>query len=595
MIIIREYYVMAKNALTRLSQGFKEHKMVKKVTSFFHYWILSLLCIYPVTYAAGKNVCAVVKIRIEQTLSLERQAFDAALTIYNETPTPLENIDIDVHFKDAKGNAVIASSDSNNTSAQFYIRVDDMVGVIGDNVSGNGRIAANSQADIHWLIIPSPGAAGNKVEGQLYFVGATLNYTEAGTPKVMAIGADSITVKPTPELNLDYFLTKDVYADNPLTPDVVEEAEPFKLGVLVSNTGIADASNVSIRSAQPKIIENKQDLLIDFSIIGSKVNGKAVNTGLQTHFGNIPAGKVASGYWIMKTTLAGTFTDISATVSHAENLGGQLTALIKSDAITSHLLAGYVLNNSAGRDNANDFLADDGKAGSPVYRLYETDGQVVPVKDLSQSAKLTYLKKEGNYIYYRLTVPKYDGLLFVDIPDPTLHRYPVTRATTLSNRQLPTDNIWTQFIRENGGTDNAKFVSHLRLFDIASEGRYDIAYNVNRYKRQPPMILMEDFLEAVKATPGKKLRLEIRAIDVNGDEIGLIIKNLPAGATFTRVINEAGEVTYVFEWTPTKAGKYEFIVEAFDGNETSTETIVVEVGEPTPPPAHFVIYDGFEE
>lgn len=563
---------------------------------FSYFLVLFVSIFFPFTSIADNNFCTVVKIRIEQTLSLERQAFDAALTVYNETPITLENVNIDVHFKDAEGNTITATSDSNNTTAQFYIRLDDMTGVIGDSVSGSGKIAGNSQADIHWLIIPAPGAAGDKVEGKLYYVGATLSYKAAGVPKVMAIGADSITVKPTPQLSLDYFLTKDVYGDNPLTTDVVEEAEPFKLGVLVKNSGIVDANNVSIRSAQPKIIDNQQDLLIDFSIIGSKVNGQTVNAGLQTNFGRIPAGEVASGYWLMKSSLAGTFKDITATVSHAENLGGQLTAVIKSDAITSHLLAGYVLNNQSGRDSHNDFLADDGTQGNPLYRLYETDGQISPVKDLSQSASLTYLKKQGNYIYYRLTVPKYNGLLFVDVADPTQHRYPIRQVTNQAKRQLPKDNAWTQFVRENGGTNDAKFTSRLRLFDIASDGAYEVAFNVNAYKPQPPMIFMDKFAESIKASPNRPLSIAIRAIDVNGDEIDMQIKNLPAGATFKRIINNAGEVIYLLEWIPTTKGLYSLIVEAFDGNETSTETITINVDEPTPPviPTNHIFYDSFE-
>ncbi len=559
----------------------------------FSYLLLAFIVVFSPFVYAGNNICAVVKIRIEQTLSLERQAFDAALTVYNEQPASLDNINITVEFKDAEGNPVTATSDTNNTTAQFYIRIDDMTGVIGDNVSGNGRIAGNSQADIHWLIIPSPGASGDKAKGQLYYVGATMTYSQAGVPKVMAIGADSITVKPTPILSLDYFLTRDVYADNPLTPNIIEPAEPFKLGVLVKNSGIVPANNVSIRSAQPKIIENQQDLLIDFNIIGSKVNGQAVNTGLLANFGRIPAGEAASGYWLMQSTLAGTFTDITATVSHAENLGGQLTALIKSDAITSHLLTGYVLNNQSGRDSINDFLADDGNVNTPLYRLYESDGQISPVEDLSQSARLSYLRKYGSYLYYKLKVPQHNGLLFVDMPDPTLHRYPISRVINRANRQLPADNAWTQFVRENGGTNNAAFISRLRLFDIASDGEYEVAFNINAYKPQPPMILMDEFSEAIQASPGKPLSFIVRAIDANNDEIGLQINNLPAGATFTLLTNNAGEVTYLFEWTPTAKGTYDLLIEAFDGSGTSTETITVEVDNPTVP-ANYILYDSFE-
>lgn len=572
----------------------------KEDTVFIRGILLASLAVF-LGVADAKNVCAVVKIRIEQELTLERQAFDAALVIRNDLDTPLENVKVDVSFKDSEGNVVKGTSDASDTSAAFYIRLNDLNGI--KNVDGRGVVNAKSKADIHWLIIPSPGAAGGNVDGKLYFVGATLSYRQAGQDKEVPIGADTITVRPTPKLNLDYFITKDVYGDNPLTKTVKEIPEPFKLGVLVSNSGIADANNVKIRSAQPEIIENKQDLLIDFKIIGSKVNNKPANTGLLVDMGKIPAGKVSSGYWIMKTSLAGTFKEISATVSHAENLGGQLTAIIKENAINTHLLAGHVLNNKPGKDGVYDFLADDGSVSQPKYRLYETDGEKVDVKDLSAKSNLTYLRREGNYLYYKLNVPKYDDLLFIDIVDPVAHRYPVTFAKSVStNRRLPKGNVWTQFVRENGGTDNAAFVSHFRLFDIKSEGEYEIAFNLNSRKAQPPILLMDNFAKPVKAKAGKVVRFNVLAVDANGDDIGLEIKNLPKGATFKRVQSANGEVKYQFVWTPTKEGKYELIVEAFDGNEASTATITVDVSKGTnsgggnnPMPKNFIFYDGFEE
>lgn len=540
----------------------------------------------------AKNVCAVVQIRIKQQLTLERQAFDAALKITNDLPTPITNVKIDVYFKDRQGNDVVGTSDTNNTQALFYIRPSNMVGI--DNVTGSGSIPAESEAEIHWLIIPSPGAAKDNLKGELYYVGATLNYTQAGKKKEMAIGTDHITVKPTPKLSLDYFITKDVYADNPLTKTVKETPEPFKLGVLVKNSGIVNANNVKIKSAQPKIIENKQDLLIDFKIIGSKVNGQRANSGLLASFGEVPAGEVRGAYWIMKTTLAGTFKEIKATVSHAENLGGQLTAIIKEDAINAHLLMGHVLNNQKGKDQLYDFLADDGTDANATYKLYETDGTVNDVKDLSAKSSLTFEKREGNYLYYSLTTPKHDGLIFVDIEDPNEHRFPVSVVTSLEGRRLPKGNAWTQFVREQGGTDNAEFVSHFRLFDILSEGSYKIAFNTNPNLPQSPIIFMEKFKKTLKFTKDQTVTFEVQAIDVNNDVIELAISNLPEGATFDLIKNDKGQVVYKFTWKDTKPGKFALNVIASDGDKKTDETIKIEVSDSTKIDLTHEFYDGFE-
>jgi hypothetical protein len=189
----------------------------------------------PATPAADA-VCARVKIEIKQELTLERQAFDAMMRITNGLDTlTLENVDVAVNFQGEAGNSVRATSDPHDTSASFYLRVDTMDGV--DNVSGLGRVAPASIAEIHWLIIPAPGAGGTVPTGKLYYVGATLKYTVGGKPEQVTVTPDFIYVKPLPLLNLDYFLTQDVYGDDPLTPEL-EPAEPFTLGVRIKRVKV---------------------------------------------------------------------------------------------------------------------------------------------------------------------------------------------------------------------------------------------------------------------------------------------------------------------------------------------------------------------
>ena len=83
---------------------------------------------------------------------------------------------------------------------------------------------------------------------------------------------------------------RDVFADDPFT-DEVEPSEPFALGLIVKNTGKGDAINFSITSAQPKIIENKKGLLIDFKIIGTQVGSQPITPSLTANLGRIDAGR----------------------------------------------------------------------------------------------------------------------------------------------------------------------------------------------------------------------------------------------------------------------------------------------------------------
>ena len=113
----------------------------------------------PASLSADDTVCARVKIEIKQELTLERQGFDAMMKITNGLDTaPIENVNISVSFADEAGNSVRATSDQNDTTAAFYIRVDTMTGI--GNVTGTGTVAPASVAEIHWLIVPNPGSGG---------------------------------------------------------------------------------------------------------------------------------------------------------------------------------------------------------------------------------------------------------------------------------------------------------------------------------------------------------------------------------------------------------------------------------------------------
>ena len=148
-----------------------------RITLYFTL-LIGLFLINPVVSLAVDSVCARVKIEIKQELTLERQAFDAHLRVNNGlSHITLENARVDVTFTDADGSPVPASSDPENTDALFFIRLDSMENI--DDVNGHGTVLPSTTADIHWLIIPSPGSSNGLESGTLYYVGARFAYTIA--------------------------------------------------------------------------------------------------------------------------------------------------------------------------------------------------------------------------------------------------------------------------------------------------------------------------------------------------------------------------------------------------------------------------------
>jgi len=372
--------------------------------------ITSWLFAWPQQAIAEDTVCAKVNIKIVQEVTLERQAFDAHMRINNGlTTSPLENVDVEVFFTDDSGGPVLASSDPNATDARFFIRLDTMTGI--NNVTGTGTVAPATSADIHWLIIPAPGASNGLASGTLYYVGATLTYTVGGVENVTEVTPDHIFVKPMPMLTLDYFLPREVYGDDAFTLEV-EPPVPFSLGVRVSNHGNGTAQKLKIDSAQPAIVDNAQGLLVSFQIEGSSVNDQPATPSLLAGFGDIPAGSAAIARWLMTCSLSGRFVDFTAVYSHADELGGELTSLL--EAVNTHPLIRDVLVDLPGRDQVRDFLAKD----DDVYRVYESDSADTAVTDHSPNASLVPANGADPNEPYSLTFPAAPGFTFVKLVDP---------------------------------------------------------------------------------------------------------------------------------------------------------------------------------
>ncbi|QTD46376.1 IPTL-CTERM sorting domain-containing protein [Ottowia testudinis] len=402
--------------------------------------------------------CAEVKIVIEQKLSLERQAFDAHMVIRNGLDGQLTNVKVELFYKDQNQQPVVATTDPNAVGATFFQRIDRMTGI--SSLDG-GTLAGKTDADIHWLILPSQGAGGDTANGRMYYIGAKVTYTLAGETTTVDVTPDYVVVRPQPLLVLDYFLPTDVYADDAMTPEV-EPIVPFTLGVRVSNVGAGVSAKTTIESAQPKIVENRQGLLIDFRILGGYVGNEMLGKSLLLDFGDIPGQRAKVGRWVMETSLAGRFTEFNASFTHADSLGGAVTSLIK--AVRTHKLVHDVLVDLAGHDNVYDFLAEFGNG----YWVYDSNGGDAEVVDASKQASLTNVSN-GNL---RLTFPSSSNLIHAKLPDPFSGNKPIARVVRSDGKVLPPQNYWLSKTR-NADLSWSYF---LHVFDSNATGDYILEF-----------------------------------------------------------------------------------------------------------------------
>jgi len=549
----------------------KPYPIFNKLKLYITFLVIFSFCL-PFYAHAADDLCARVKIEIKQELTLERQAFDAHMRINNGlTNITLTDVGIEVSFQNENYETVTATNDPDNTDALFFIRLDSKENI--DDVDGNGTIAPSTSADIHWLIIPAPGASNGIESGTLYYVGATLSYSLGGEEHETEVTPDYIYVKPMPELQLDYFLPNDVYGDDAFTQEI-EPSIPFSLGVRVKNNGFGVARQLKINSAQPEIVENEQGLLINFHIEGSELNGNPATNSLLVDFGDIASGKSSLARWIMTTTLSGRFVKFTADISHSDELGGELTSLIKSEDLNTHFLIHDVLVDLPGRDTIRDFLAKD----DDIVRIYESDSDVdSEVLDQSASATLQLEEDYGDEVTYKLLTPVTDGFFYVKLQDPMNGQKSIKSVVRIADqKQISEHNAWLDKTRT--GSNPWQYFIH--LFDANSQGAYLLTFEVLTNSAQKPVL---QFISDKSLIEKERVAFLIEASDPNNTIPKISVTSLPVGAVFIDSDNGTG----TFEWTPgeEQAGQYNIIVSASDGELTDRQHVKIDVAENTIPDA----------
>ncbi|MEH0019206.1 MAG: chitobiase/beta-hexosaminidase C-terminal domain-containing protein [Desulfobacter sp.] len=519
------------------------------LSAFVLFYCLSLLFLPPALHAENAT-CARVKIEVKQELTLERQAFDAHMRINNGlTHAPLENIAVTVWFTDEEDNPVEASSNPDDPDASFFIRVSEMSNI--DDVSGSGQVPAAASSDIHWLIIPAPGASNGLAKGKLYNVGASLTYTIGGEENQIDVSPDYIFVKPMPELTLDYFLPDQVYGDDPFTPEI-EPAVPFSLGVRVKNSGSGAAQSLKIDSAQPQIKENEQGLLINFTIQGSEVNGEETPESLLVDFGTIASGTASIARWIMSCSLSGTFVDFNASYTHADELGGELTSLI-SDANT-HTLVRDVRVDLPGRDSIRDFLS---RAGD-LYTVYESDSPDTAVANRSADTTLSFRENQEQESVYTLDMPLSSGFVYTRMTDPHNGTKRVKQAVRSDGKAIRPENVWLSKVQDR---QTHQWDHYINLFDVNTPGAYTLVFEALTAGPQAPVL---QFIPDKNTRETLQVSFIIQASDPNGTIPALSAAPLPVGAE----LRDNKDGTGIFDWTPApgQKGGYDITFSASDGS-----------------------------
>ncbi|WP_108262110.1 Ig-like domain-containing protein [Mangrovicoccus ximenensis] len=509
------------------------------------------------------SVCATVRMQISQEVVLTRQAFEAKLEIVNETANELTDIYVTVFIRDETG-ALVAQ----NT---FGVTDPELEGLTA--VDGTGVIAANSSGSASFTLIPSRLAAAE--EETTYYVTGQLSYSEQGETLTFPLREEEITVRPQAELELDYYLQRNVYGDNPFTEEV-EPSDPFALGLMVTNNGAGEANNLTITSAQPKIIENEKGLLIDFEIIGSSVNGEDFSPSLLADFGDVAAGGREVATWFMQSSLEGKFVDYEVSFKHLNSLGIEELSLITETRI--HELVQVVKSDLTGDDGLTDFLInsdwEQDPAGIPD-QLHTTDGGIY---DVAQAVREEISGTvSGGSLSVILSADMDAGWNYASVLDPGRGNYRVESITRNSDgKDILLENFWqTDRTFPANGTPIREDVLHL-LDHVAEEGvqTYTVVYAPNNLLP----VAAADFATTLEDTSVRIAVLDNDS-DPEGQALSVATISQPVNGTVT--LGTGGVLTYIPDLNFSGTDTFSYFVS--DGQDTAEGRVTVTVEEDEDP------------
>ena len=381
----------------------------------------------------SKSVCSTITLSFKQEMVMTRQAFRGTLTVNNgDAVNEMKDVKLNLEVKDEDG--IVA------TSHEFQINAESLEGFQGElDLTAGWKLEAKGAGVATILFIPTKYAA--PTEPKQWSFGGTFSYTDptTGLAVTKELYPVTLTVNPSPNLTMDYFMQRDVLGDDALTEDIVEPMVPAEFSLLINNKGYGDATNVKMVTNQPKIIDNEKGLLINFEILSSQLNGGektlALGQSVATDFGTIPAGKTSYAQWWFTSSLLGHFTEYDVKATHVTSYGNPDLSLL--DTVAVHELIHTLTIPKA--ETMRGFLVNDEKDSKDLPdMLYMTDGTVKAVAQATAT-----LTDDGNNTYTLTAEPTAAGWNYGNLVDPTNGHKVLSSVTRNSDGTvISLNNFW---------------------------------------------------------------------------------------------------------------------------------------------------------
>ena len=383
---------------------------------------------------SSSSVCSSITLQFTQKMVMTRQAFRGTLKVFNgNEQEAMKDVKLTLTVTDEKGN--IAMSD------KFQVNPEKLEGFNGKlDFTDGWTLDAQKEGVATVLFIPTKKAAPT-VEIR-YAFGGTLSYVDpfTGLEVTRDLTPITLTVKPSPNLDLTYFMQRDIKGDDPLTKEV-EPSEEAEFSLLINNLGYGDATNVRMTTNQPEIVDNEKGLKVKFELMSSQLNGQektlALGGSVATDFGTIPAHSTSYAQWWIKSSLLGHFTDYDVKATHLTSYGNKDLSLLND--VTIHELIRSI-DVTKGDKTLKGFMTNDiVDADDTPDMLYLSDGEIEKV-NVAASSSIT---KTSDTEYTLTITPSEEGWNYGNLSDPTYGVSALKSVTRASDgKQISLRNFW---------------------------------------------------------------------------------------------------------------------------------------------------------
>ncbi|MCQ2096115.1 MAG: hypothetical protein MJY59_05190 [Bacteroidaceae bacterium] len=382
----------------------------------------------------SSSVCASITLKFSQDMTMKRKAFRGTLTVFNgNEENAMTDVRLSLVVRDEDGNVA--------TTHEFGIRPESLTGFEGElSLDGSWTLDAQQTGVATILFTPTKHAA--PTADKLYSFGGSLSYVDpfTGLAVTRNLAPVTLTVSPSPVLDLTYFMQRDIKGDDPLT-EVVEPSEEAEFSLLINNVGYGDATNVRMATNKPEIVDNEKGLNVDFELVSSQLNGGektlALGGTVATDFGTIPAKTTSYAQWWLKSSLLGHFTTYDIEATHVTSYGNPDLSLLGNVTIHELIrslevddvdgkLVGFMTNDFADAEDMPDMV-------------YLSDGETENV----YVTKNATTQKTSDTDYTLTVTTTQPGWVYGSVTDPTHGIASLKSVRRQSDgKEIPLRNFW---------------------------------------------------------------------------------------------------------------------------------------------------------